>query len=390
MTVKELALQYEDSLIALRRHFHEHPELAFEEFETSKKIQSELDAIGVPYRVLGGETGILATIEGAKPGKTILLRGDIDALPVSEETGASYASKNDGKMHACGHDCHASMLLTAAKILNDMRGELAGTVRLLFQPAEEGGGGAVRVVADGAMDGVDACFAIHVWSEIAAGEVSVEAGPRMASAGMFTVTVHGAASHGAAPHQGVDAALVGSTIHVNLQSIVSRETSPMDSVVVTVGTVNAGTGFNIIAETATLTGTTRTFSQDVYDAFPEMMQRITSDTAAAFRATADLDYKSIAAPVINDEAISAIAQTAAAKVMGAAANIRFAPTMVGEDFSVYMNLAPGALALLGVRNEEIDACYPHHHSKFAVDESALKNGAALYAQVALDFLASGE
>ena len=261
MKIQEVASKYEKYQVEMRRYFHQYPEVSGKEYETSKKIKEELDKIGVPWVDCGLETGVLATIKGSKPGKTILLRADIDALSVQETTGAEYASKNEGVMHACGHDCHISMLLTAAHILNDMKDDLCGTVKLAFQPAEEAAIGAKAMIADGALKGVDAAFGIHIWSDVPAGHVSCSEGPRMASADLFKIDIKGKGCHGAAPHQGVDAAVVTASVINNLQAMASRQTAPVDPIVVTVGLVEAGTRWNVVAENAHMEGTTRCFSQ---------------------------------------------------------------------------------------------------------------------------------
>ena len=369
----------------MRRYFHTNPEVSGKEYNTSERVKKELDGIGVPWRKCGLETGVLATIQGARPGRTILIRGDMDALTVKEETGLPYASVNEGVMHACGHDCHTSMLLTAAHILNDMKGELCGTVRLAFQPAEEAATGAKSMIEEGAMDGVDACFGIHVWSDVPSGKVSVEAGPRMASADQFKIDITGKGGHGAAPHQCIDAAVAASAVVSNLQTVISREINPVDPAVITVGLMQVGTRWNVVPEYAHLEGTTRCFSEDVWKRFPEMMDRIVTETARTFRADAKLDYIRLVPPTINDETISAIAQNAVKKVVGVDANALSDKTTGGEDFAYFMEKAPGAIALLGVRNEACDAVYAQHSGKYRVDENALLYGAMLYAQVAMDF-----
>lgn len=386
MNIEEVASKYAGYQVEIRRHFHRHPEVSGKEYETSKMVKAELDKIGVEWVPCGLETGVLATIKGEKPGKTILLRGDMDALTVDEQTGAPYASENPGVMHACGHDCHTSMLLTAAHILNDMKSELCGTVKLAFQPAEEIAEGAKSMIEQGAMDGVDGCFGIHVWADVPSGKVSVEAGPRMGAAGQFRIDVKGKGGHGAAPHQCVDAALVSASIVSNLQALVSREISPMDPAVVTVGVIEAGTRWNVVAESGRIEGTTRCFSNAVYDAFPEMLDRIAKETAKAYRAEAGLtEYIELVPPTVNDPDMSEIAQTAARKVVAEDAPVTSPATMGGEDFAFYMRKAPGAVALLGIGNEECGAVWPQHSGRFCVDESALIKGAMLYAQVAMDF-----
>ncbi len=386
MNIEEVASKYAGYQVEMRRHFHRHPEVSGKEYETSKMVKAELDKIGVEWVPCGLETGVLATIKGEKPGKTILLRGDMDALTVDEQTGAPYASENPGVMHACGHDCHTSMLLTAAHILNDMKSELCGTVKLAFQPAEEIAAGAKSMIEQGAMDGVDGCFGIHVWADVPSGKVSVEAGPRMGAVGQFRIDVKGKGGHGAAPHQCVDAALVTASIVSNLQALVSREISPMEPAVVTAGVIEAGTRWNVVAESGRIEGTTRCFSNEVYDAFPEMLDRIAKETAKAYRAEAGLtEYMELVPPTVNDPDMSEIAQAAARKVVAEDAPVTSPATMGGEDFAFYMRKAPGAVALLGIGNEECGAVWPQHSGRFCVDESALIKGAMLYAQVAMDF-----
>ncbi|MDD7592867.1 MAG: amidohydrolase [Peptoniphilaceae bacterium] len=385
MDIHEVASRYGDALIEKRRYFHQHPEVSEKEFNTSQVIQDELDAIGIPWQPCGLETGILATINGAKPGKTILLRGDMDALTVQETTGAPYASQNEGVMHACGHDCHISMLLTAARILNDMKEDLCGTVKLAFQPAEEVATGAKAMIADGALEGVDACFAIHVWAGVAAGTISLEAGPRMASADEFHIKVKGKGSHGAEPESGIDAAVVTAAMINNLQTIASREISPMEPVVVTVGTIQAGTRWNVIAENSVMTGTVRCFNPDIWASMKGRLERVVSATAEAYRAQADLEYINLVVPTVNDPAFVSLAQQSAKKVMGDDCLAAYPPTTGGEDFSFFLQKVPGAIAFLGTGSEACDSLWPNHSGNFRVDESQLIKGAMLYAQVALDY-----
>lgn len=385
MTIQEVAAKYSEYQIEMRRYFHENPELSYKEFNTSSKVKEELDKMNIPWRVCGSETGILATITGKKPGKTILLRGDMDALEVKEETGLPYASKTEGVMHACGHDCHISMLLTAAHILNDMKDELSGTVKLAFQPAEELACGAVGMIQDGALEGVDGCFAIHVWSDIESGKVVCNAGPAMASVGRFKIEMQGMGGHGATPHLCVDAAVAASATILNLQTIVSRELSPQDSACVTVGYVRSGDRFNCVADSAYMEGTTRAFSRDVSGSFEERITRIARDTAKAFRTKAVVTYDHLTDPVVNDADMAELVQTAARDVVASDAPIQHPPLSPGEDFAYFMNEVPGAVALLGVRNVDCNAIWPQHSNKYCVDEKILLHGAMLYAKVALSF-----
>lgn len=385
MNLKEAAAKYGDYLIEMRRCFHAHPEVSGKEYETSKRIKAELDKFGIAWRPCGLETGILATIQGGKPGKTILLRGDMDALTVQEETELPYASEVSGVMHACGHDCHISTLLTAARVLNDVKADLCGTVRLAFQPAEETAQGAKSMIENGALDGVDGCFGIHVWSNVPAGQVALAPGPRMAAADQFSIDIKGKGGHASAPHQCVDAAVVASAMVTNLQSIVSREVDPGDPAVLTVGRIEAGTRWNVVAEYGRLEGTTRYFSRDLYQRFPEMMERVVTQTAQTFRAEAKLNYDRIVPPAINDDQMTEVAIGAARKAISTDAVIAIDRITGGEDFAYFMEKVPGAIALMGVGNESCGAAWPQHSGKYRVDESALINSVLLYAQVAADF-----
>ncbi len=386
MDIKALAQKYNDFLITQRRWFHQHPEVSEKEFETSKRIKEELDKLGVAWRPCGLETGVLATIKGAHPGKTILLRGDIDALTVQEETGYEFASCNPGVMHACGHDCHISMLLTAAAMLNEIKDELHGTVVLAFQPAEEVATGAKSMIEQGCLDGVDAAFGMHVWSDFEGGKVAVRTGAAMASGDRFDIEVIGKGGHGAAPHQCVDAAVISAAIVQNLQTGVSREINPVDTAVITVGTINAGTRWNVVAGSATLTGTTRCFNRDVRDYFPTFIERVATQTAHAMRGDAKVTYTKLVPPTINDAALADMVRGSAKKVMGQDCLYDYPVTMGGEDFAYYQEKVPGVMVMLGIRSEACDAVYPQHSGHYKVDESALIKGALLHTQVAYDFL----
>lgn len=386
MNLLDLEAKYADYQIEMRRTFHRCPEASGKEYETAKLIRAELDKMGIPWRQCGMETGTLATIKGARPGRTILLRGDIDGLEVEEKTGLEYASRNKGFMHACGHDCHISMLLTAAKILNDLRDRLCGNVVLCFQPAEEIGRGASAMIADGALESVDAAFGIHVWSDVPSGHVAVRTGPQMAAADHFTIEVFGKGGHGAMPHACADATLMASAIALNLQTIVSRETDPNETAVVTVGMLESGTRFNVISGYAKLTGTTRCFSPEVRDRFPEQLERIARDTARAMRGDAKLIYDKLLPPTINDADMAERVRVATKKLLGEEGLYDYAPTMGGEDFACYQEKVPGAMCFLGVRNEACQATYAQHHNCYQVDEAMLIKGALLHAQMAVDFL----
>ncbi|KZL91662.1 M20 family metallopeptidase [Clostridium magnum] len=383
MTVKELAKKYKQDVINLRREFHKYPEASLKEFKTSKKIKEELDKLSIPCEIVA-DTGVVADIKGEKPGKTVLLRADIDGLSVTELNECEFKSQHEGFMHACGHDCHISMLLGAAMILNDIKGELKGTARLVFQPAEEVAQGAKKMIKAGVLEGVDGVFGMHIWSNLEAGSVCIQEGPLMASADFFTIRVKGKGGHGSAPHQGVDAVIASSAIVMNLQSVVSREINPLESAVVSVGSIKSGTRFNVIASEGILEGTTRCFNPEIRDDFPRMIERIAKDTASTFRAEAELEYGLGTAVVINDGKSSKRAEKSVEKIGAKAVVIE--KITGAEDFSEYMNRVPGVLALVGTGNEDKGACYPQHHPKYTVDEDSLEIGSALYAQYTQDFL----
>lgn len=385
MNIKELAQKYSQYTIDMRREFHKHPELSMHEKRTSGRIKEELDKIGVPYVSMGG-TGVLAVIKGKDDGKTIALRADIDALEVTEKTDVPYKSENEGVMHACGHDCHTAMLLGAAYVLNEMKDELKGTVKLIFQPGEEVAKGAKAMIAGGALEGVDEVFGMHVMSDSPTGKIAVGSGPRMASADMFRIKVKGKGGHGSLPNLGIDAIVAASSIVMNLQTVISREMSPMEPVVLTVGKFISGTRFNVISDEAVLEGTTRCFSYKVREMLPEAMERVVKSTAASYRAEADFEYIYLTAPVINNEISTERVKKSIEKIMSKDAVIEMNKMPGGEDFSEYLEKVPGTFVIVGTASEEKDTCYSNHHSKFNVDEDMLEHGVAIYAQYALDFL----
>ena len=389
MNIKETAQKYSDYVVDIRRKIHRNPELSTQEFETSKLVQEELDKIGVPYEICGElGTGVLATVKGALPGKTILMRGDMDALPVVEEADVPFKSEHEGKMHACGHDCHTASLLTAAHILNDIKDELHGTVKLAFQPAEETAQGAKDMIAGGALEGVDGVYGMHVWSGVPVGTACAAAGGRMASAGMFEIWVQGKGGHGAEPANCIDAITCTTAIVNSLQTIVSREFRPIDAAVLTVGKIDAGFRWNVIADKAYIAGTTRCFSNEINKAFPEKIERIAKGVAEAYRCTVECKFTDLVPPTVNHPFMASICEGAIKTILGEDANYDFEPTTGGEDFAFFIDAAPeqmGAICLLGVRNEAEGCCYEHHSPKFKIDEAALLNAAALYCQVADDF-----
>ena len=391
MDVLKLADVYEKDIIALRRDFHIHPELSWQEFRTCGVVMQELEKLGIPC-VKVAETGVVGTIEGTGSmgnGKTIALRADMDALPVQElNSGLSYCSQTAGVMHACGHDGHTASLLGAAKILNDLRGGFKGTVKLFFEPAEEAGGSLNTFVDAGLLKGLDGCFAIHLWADLAVGKISVNAGPKMASHEIFRITISGKGGHGSMPNQGIDAMVVAAAVIQNLQTIVSREVSPLEPCVVSIGKLTAGQRFNVIADTAVMEGSVRTFSPEIWKTGKEMVERIAFNTAKAFRAEAKTEFGVYpgSPPVINTPEGAAFAEKTVRKLFGESALGEMKPVMGGEDFASFMQKVGGVFAFVGCRNDKKACTYPHHHGNFNVDEDALKMSTAFYAQYALDFL----
>jgi amidohydrolase len=374
-------------MVATRRDLHQHPELAFEEVRTSGIVAERLRALGLSPRTGVAKTGVLATVPGGSRGKTVLLRADMDALPIEEENDTAYRSRTSGKMHACGHDCHTSILLGIARRITVERERMKGAVTLCFQPAEECGGGAESMIADGALASKpDAAFGLHVWQDLDLGQVGVTPGPFMAAVDEFTVTVRGKGAHAAMPHLGVDPVLCLSHMVAALQTIASRHTNPFQEVVVSVTRLEAGSAFNIIPETAWMNGTVRVFDRELWAALPGYFERIVRGVAAAFGCSVEIEFKRFNQPTVNDPAMAAIAREAAAEVVGAE-NVRDdIRTMGGEDFSVFLRQVPGCFIAVGSRNVSRGLVYGHHHPRFDVDEACLAIGAEILLRTARRFL----
>lgn len=385
MTIWELAKANEEYIIDRRRYYHAHPELSMEEVETTKAIAADLEAMGIEYKTFPDHTGVLGVIHGGKPGKGIMLRADIDALPIKECTGAPYASQNEGIMHACGHDTHISVLLGAAKILNSMKDELCGTINLCFEPAEECIGGVRDMIRDGCLEGMDACFGMHTWSTAPAGMVSVNTGNIMAAGGKFTITVDGYSSHGAAPHEGHDAVIAACSIAMNLQTYVSRRNNPINPLVLTIGTINGGARWNVVANKVVMEGTLRTFDPETRKRLQDDLSVIVENTAKALGVEAKLEYVEMWPATINsDTEMISITKNAVEKLFGKEYLYETQPTMGGESFSFYLEQIPGVYAFMGSYDDVHH--YGNHNEKYDIDESILKKSAAIFAQVAYDFL----
>lgn len=383
-------------VIAKRRWYHIHPEVAYKEVETAAQICADLAELGIPFE-RADATGVVATIRGTasdafdetgKPRLRLMLRADIDALPVTEETGLSFASQNEGFMHACGHDCHIAMLLGAARLLAGHTDQLHGEVRLVFQPAEEGGDGSTSMINAGVLSGVDGVFGMHIWSDVPAGKINAEAGPRMAATDWWRIDVTGKSAHGAMPNQGADALLAGAAMVEIMQAIVSRNMSPFEPAVVTVGQFHSGTARNVMAGSAWMEGTVRTFHEEAHERIPKLMERIASETAAAYGCAATLSYECAHDAVVNTPEAAALAQNAAKEILGDDALVPYQGSMPGEDFSNYLKLVPGVFVFLGSGTADpTGKVWPQHSSCYSPDESVLVRGSLFAAQYAYDFLA---
>jgi len=387
MTIKELAEKYDGYIIKNRRYFHQNPELSWKEENTTNLIEAELKSMGIETTRFLGKTGVSGIIKGGFPGKTVALRSDIDALPIEEHADVSFVSGNKGIMHACGHDCHMSMLLGAAKILMEKQKELHGNIKPIFQAAEETCHGAEYYMEQGVLDGVDAIFGMHIWGTLDAPKISVESGDRMASCDNFKIVVKGKACHGSAPQFGNDAIVAAASIVMNLQTFVSRKNNPLNPLVISIGTIHGGNMFNIIADKVTMEGTVRTFSRELRNDIENIMRNIIQQTGKALDTEAELEYWYYPGPVINDhEDLNRIAKNAAIKLYGEESLCHLEKMTGSEDFAYYMEKVPGFFAFIGCNNSKIGAVYSNHSDKFTVDETVLHRGAALYAQFAYDYL----
>jgi amidohydrolase len=379
--------ELEARAIAWRRHLHANPELSFEEVETSQFVHETLAGFGGLDLERPTPTSVVAHLRGARPGKRLALRADIDALPIQEESGLDFASRRPGVMHACGHDAHTAMLLATAKLLRERRTELEGEVRFVFQHAEEKPpGGASELVAAGVMDGVDLIVGCHITSRLEAGAVLIAVGPWMAAADMFEIGLTGVGGHAGQPHLSVDPIVAAAAVVTGLQQIVSRETSPLDSAVVSVTRISGGTANNVIPERVVLGGTVRALTPETRTRTREAMERVLRGVSEAYRVEHRFDWIEGYAPVVNDSEVAAVVERAARAELGDGAIASPQSVMAGEDFSAYLQVAPGAFFNVGARNEAIGATWPHHHPRFAIDEAALRNGIAVMARTALDIL----
>ncbi len=385
MNIEDRIAEIEGYIIDLRRRFHQNPELSWEEYETSKIISEELDKMKIPYKKECG-TAVIATIKGGKPGKALGIRADIDALPIKEETGLEYASKKEGVMHACGHDAHTAILLGTARILNDIKDELVGDVRLVFQPAEEfiQDSGAKYLSQLDSILTLDRIIGLHIWANIDSGKAALREGPIMASADTFDIYIEGKSGHGAQPDQAIDPIVAGSMAVNALQTIVSRENNPLDSQVISITASNSGSSKNIIPQAAHLEGTTRAFNNNVRDNFESQIRRILEGIATITRTKIKLEYHNGTPATINEPESTKLGINIAKEVFKDGFIGDFPLQMGGEDFAKYLVNIPGCFMFLGGAGKA--GHFSQHNKSFQIDEAALKLGVEYFVRYALAYL----
>ena len=380
---EEVRESFAERIVALRRDIHREPELGFDTRRTAEKVLSALEGLPLDVQTGVAENGIVATLRGGGDGPTVGLRAEMDALPIHEETGLPFASEIDGRMHACGHDGHTSMLVGAAHTLSGKRDRLSGTVKFFFQPAEEGGGGGKVMVEEGVADDVSSIFALHLWPGLAFGTAGTKPGPIMAAADAFEITVRGSGGHGAMPHLTADAIAMSAQIVTTLQTVVSREADPVEPAVLTVGQIGAGSAFNIIPGTAWLGGTVRTLNEDLRRRMPERIEQIARGVAQGMRGDAELDYDFSYPVTMNDEGAAHLALGVIGDLFGEENTLELPnPSMGGEDFAFFLEKVPGAFIWLGVGEDAPGL----HTPAFAFDEEILPQGSALLTALALESL----
>jgi amidohydrolase len=375
-------------VVAWRRHLHRHPEVAFEEVRTSQFIAETLAQLPALTITRPTRTSVVAELRGGRPGPTIAVRADIDALPIVEENDVDYRSTRDGAMHACGHDGHTAIVLGLASLLAPQAAHLPGTVRFIFQHAEEmAPGGAEELVQHGVMEGVSQVIGLHLWAPMPVGRIGILAGPAMAAPDQFQCIITGKGGHAAIPHECVDPIAIGAQIITALQQVVTRTVDPLDPIVLSVTQFHAGTTFNVIPNTAYFAGTVRTFEPALRGSVPAQMERVIRGIAEAFGATVDFTYDLGYRPVVNDPALTDRLRAVVARTFAPDTLIDLRPTMGGEDFSAYQQRAPGVFAFVGAGNSEAGIVHPHHHPRFQVDERSLDIGLRYLTAATVDLLA---
>ena len=380
MNLREQAEKHLDYVVAMRRFFHANPELGYQEFAATDRIAEELTAMGIPFTRLA-PTGLVGEITGTRPGKVLLIRTEIDALPIQEEADVPFRSRRDGVMHACGHDANAAILLGAARVLMGLREQLCGSVRLLFEPAEELGDGSRLAIDQHVLDGVDGVLGLHIASQVPSGAICIDGGAILPRSTYYAIQVTGKSTHGALPQNGANAALAAAAIAVHMQSIVPLEHSVYNQVLVSLGTLHAGSASNVCPESAQLEGTIRAFTPETTAKVLESLRRIAESSAAIYRCTAQVTSKTICETLVNDEALYQLARQAALDVTDQV--LPFIRTMASDNFSEYCLRRPSMYLCLGVGGE-----YPQHSSRYVIDERALATGVAFEVDFALRYLSN--
>jgi amidohydrolase len=389
MDIKEEVLSLKDELVSLRRDFHKHPELGFNEKRTAGIVENYLKDCGLEVKSGVAKTGVVGLLKGKEGGQTVLLRADMDALPIEELNDVPYKSVNKGIMHACGHDGHTAMLLVAAKVLSRHRDEIKGNVKFVFQPSEEKDpGGAIKMIEEGVMENphVDKAFGLHLGNMIPAGIIGIKEGVMTAEADRFKIEIKGKGGHGAYPHTSVDPVVIASQIVMSLQTIVSREINPINPIVITVGKIHSGDVFNVIPESAELLGTVRTLDKNLAKTIPEKIERIAKNTAAAFRGEAKTEYAFGYPPLINSKEETQYVISVAQSVVGEKRVIKTPVSMGGEDMAYFLEKAKGAFFWLGSMNKEKGLDKPHHSAYFDFDEDVMPIGVEMHVKIALGLL----
>ncbi|WP_043932741.1 M20 family metallopeptidase [Bacillus sp. EB01] len=387
INLNQLAESTTGQVIEWRRYLHSNPELSFQEEKTAQFVYETLESFGGLELSRPTKTSVMARLIGSQPGKVLAIRADMDALPITEENDFDFASKSPGVMHACGHDGHTAMLLGAAKVLSGLKENIKGEVRFLFQHAEEvGPGGAEEMVEAGVMNGVDLVIGTHLWSPLPFGKVGVVYGPMMASPDAFWITVKGRGGHAALPQQTIDSIAIAAQVVTNLQHIVSRNTDPLDNLVLSVTQFTGGTSHNVIPGSVEMCGTVRSFDPKLRETVPATMERVIKGITEAHGATYEFKYEFGYRPVINDAEVTRVIEETVREVFGEQALDLMRPNMGGEDFSAFQQKAPGAFFYVGAGNEEKGITYPHHHARFTIDEDALEIGVKMFLNATFKFL----
>jgi amidohydrolase len=390
MDIKELVKEHNDELIELRRDFHKHPELGFKEFRTSKKVASYLKGLGLEVTENIAETGVIGLLKGDNPGKTLMLRADMDALPITEQNDVKYKSQNEGVMHACGHDGHTSMLMIAAKILSKHKDKIYGNIKFVFQPNEEGEA-ARRMIEEGVLENpkVDGAFGIHLWSPIESGKIAISHGAVMGGLYEFELKIKGQGGHTSAPHDAIDPIIVASNIIQSVQTIQTREINPLKPTLIMFGQINGGTATNIIPEEVMLRGTIRYLYRDNpggNERPKERFERIIKNVCDSHRAEYEIEYIVESPPVYNNEEMVELAYESAQEVMKNKSDIVDYTNLAGEDFGEFSDEVPSTFYFIGIGNKEKGTHFAHHHPKFNIDEDSLSLGVEMHVRSALNYL----